>query len=360
MSEYGRVAVLMMIKNEEKIIKKTLDSVKRFPLVLVFDTGSVDDTISIVESYPNTKVYKGEFVDFSTSRNELLSLAEKEVVKEDYLLLLDAGDEFRPLDEEKPFDFSSESALYLVPQVWETGNINRYFNTRMFKNNRGFRYKGKVHEYLDRGGAAPPSKKMGTFELYQDRRGDKAASSVKRWKRDLEILKKEVENNPNSTRDLFYLAQTYECLRNRKMAYQTYKRRSKIREIGFYEEVFISLMRCGQNADCWEKSISWYMKAFNFIKRAEPLLKIAEHYRAEKDFHRSWLFIKMACELEYPEQCILFVDSDAYSYKRWHLLGIVSYYVGKFEDGKTGCLRAIEAKRLKIDCENLAFYEQQS
>jgi glycosyltransferase involved in cell wall biosynthesis len=357
MSPYDRVAVLIMVKNEETIIRKTLDSVSMFPFVLVFDTGSDDDTISIVESYPNTKIHGGEFADFATSRNELLTLAEKEVTRQDHLLLLDAGDEFRPRDKNKPFDFSPDYSSYLVPQVWETECLNRYYNTRLIKNNNGFRYKGKVHEYLMKPDGNPgKSGKMETFEIYQDRRGHTAASSVERWSRDLVILRQEVRNNPRSTRDLFYLAQTYECLKNKKMAYKTYKKRSKIRAHGFGEEVFISLLRCGQNARSWEKSLSWYMRAFNYIKRAEPLLKIVEHYKAKKDYHTAWMFAKMACDLEYPSQCILFVDADAYSYKRWHLLGIVSYYAGKLEDGKLGCIKAIEAKGLDVDKKNLEFY----
>lgn len=357
MSVYDRVAVLLMVKNEEKSIRKTLDSVAMFPLVLVFDTGSDDDTISIADSYNNTKVYRGKFVDFASSRNELLAIAEKEVTRQDYLLLLDAGDEFRPQNKSDPFDFSCGFISYLVPQVWETGYLNRYFNTRLIKNNNGFRYKGKVHEYLIKPSEnTGKSGKMETFEIYQDRRGNEAASSVKRWGRDLVILEKEVEDNPGSTRDLFYLAQTYECLQKKKMAYQTYKRRSKIREYGFYEEVFISLLRCGQNAPSWEKSLAWYMRAFNYIKRVEPLLKIVEYYKDKKDFHMAWMFANMACELDYPSQCILFVDADAYSYKRWHLLGLVSYYAGKLEDGKLGCIKAIEAKSLAIDKKNLEFY----
>lgn len=356
MSGYDNVAVLIMVKNEQKNIRKTLDSIIMFPFVLVFDTGSDDDTISIAESYHNTKVYKGKFVDFATSRNELLSIAEKEVTRQDYLLLLDAGDEFRPYNKNNPFDFSSGYISYLVPQVWESGYSNRYFNIRLIKNNNGFRYKGKVHEYLDQSHNSLERGTMNTFEIYQNRRGDTAASSVKRWNQDLVILKNEVQCNPNNTRDLFYLAQTYDCLQNKNMAYQTYKRRSKIRNYGFYEEVFISLLKCGDNAPTWEKSLAWYMRAFNYIKRVEPLLKIVEHYIDKKNFHMAWMFVKMACELEYPSQCILFVDTDAYSYKRWHLLGIVSYYVDKPKDGKYGCIKAINAKGLDIDKKNLEFY----
>lgn len=353
MNAYDRVAGLIMVKNEEKSIKKTLDSVSAFPLVLVFDTGSEDETISIAESYPNVKVYKGKFVDFATSRNELLAIAETEVTRQDYLLLLDAADEFRPKNPDVPFDFSPGVTHYFVPQVCEADYSNRFFNVRLIENNNGFRYKGKVHEYLVCDGK---NEKMETFEIYQDRRGDNAASSVKRWSRDLIILKKEVDDNPENARNLFYLAQTYDCLKNKDMAYRTYKKRSEIRDRGFYEEVFISLMRCGDTAPSWEKSLAWYMRAFNYIKRVEPLLKIAEHYIDEKDFFAAWMFVKMACELEYPSQCILFVNADAYSYKRWHLLGIAGYWAGKLEDGKRGCVKAIEAKNLDVDKKNLTFY----
>lgn len=342
------IAVLLMVKNEENNVRITLDSLKQFSCVLVYDTGSTDNTVGIVKEYPNVILFSGDFVDFATSRNALLSIAEREL-GHDYFLLVDAGDQFVLTESQIP---PLDQDAYLVKQLWQSASTNAFYNVRLVRRLCRFRYSGKVHEFLQTQGSHQSIK---AFHLFQNRLRS-ATSSVDRWNRDRIILEKEVTvKNPPDPRDVFYLAQTYECLQMPQKAYLAYKQRSKL-TYGFYEERFISLLRCGDLAPSWDKRLSFYMRSFNLINRAEPLVRIAEYYRSIDRFFESWLFVKMACELEYPHQCILFVDIDDYSYKRWHLLGIVSFYVDRFDDGKTGCQKAMEAKNLNVDFANLQFY----
>jgi hypothetical protein len=147
-----------------------------------------------------------------------------------------------------------------------------------------------------------------------------------------------------------------------EMAFKTYKARTKL--CGFFEERFIALLRCGNLSQelkfPWSKSLSWYMKAFDLVERVEPLLEIAIHYINEKKFKTAWWFLKIACDLEYPSHCALFVATDDYSYRRWHLLGIASFYCNKFHDGEKACREAIRQKNLDIDKTNLTFYLKQA
>jgi hypothetical protein len=70
----------------------------------------------------------------------------------------------------------------------------------------------------------------------------------------------------------------------------------------------------------------------------------------------SYYFVNIACDLE-PPVCLLFVDSTVYDYKRWHVMGIVAYYCGKYKEGKEACMKAIEARDCDIDKKNLEFYK---
>jgi hypothetical protein len=112
----------------------------------------------------------------------------------------------------------------------------------------------------------------------------------------------------------------------------------------------------------WSESLTWYMRAMEHSRRAEPLLKMAEHYwqLADKqkilppeDLDRykesnSWFlaftFANAACELEYPDWCILFVDKMLYDYKRWSTLGVVAFYAGRYREGKIAAQVAFETK----------------
>ena len=345
----GDIAVLLMVKNEESNIRTTLESVRDFPAVLVYDTGSTDNTAAVAAEYPNVRLFEGTFGDFATSRNAMHEIAERELEQE-YFLLMDAGDVLV-----KTADIPSlDRDVYLIKQVWHNTDTTCFYNTRLIRKSSAFRYKGKVHEYLVITGRRVSI--MDSFHLYQDR-SQSASSSVARWERDMVTLEKEVgDSEEPDPRDVFYLAQTYECLRIKDKAYETYRSRSRMAN-GFYEERFISMLRCGDLARTWDKRISWYIKSFDLINRAEPLVKIAGHYLADRRFWEAWMFAKMACELQYPSQCVLFVDVETYSYKRWHLLGIAGFYAGKHEDGKRGCEMAIEAKKLPVDLANLKFYE---
>ena len=74
-----------MVKNEEPMINKTLEPFVKEGInsFLIFDTGSTDNTIKTVEAYFNKNdvknwfIFQEEFVDFSTSRNRALDLAEE-------------------------------------------------------------------------------------------------------------------------------------------------------------------------------------------------------------------------------------------------------------------------------------------
>lgn len=367
------IAVLMMVKNEKKRLHVTLNSIKDFAdSLIVYDTGSNDNTIQICKDFCNKynielRLKEGEFVNFSVSRNVSLDFADS-FEDVDYLLLMDTNDELVNGDLLKQFakehiDNKDETA-FLISQEWFSGALNVYYNVRFIKPREGWRYVGVVHEYIksDKHKDLPMVRINPQVKLYQDRTQDDDKTG-KRFTRDRDLLLAEFEKDPTEPRNVFYLAQTFSCLNDFENAYKYSKIRTGL--VGFWEEVFQSYLRCGEfsqklNVD-WYESFTWYIKAFEHTSRVEPLLHIAEYYRNQKNWLLSFTFLQLACGLHFPEHCILFVDNQAYEYKRWHLMGIVAYYVGEFQRGKTACLIAIEnGKKLNIntdlDSKNLEFY----
>ena len=368
-SKTPHIALLMILKNEEKRLSVSLKSVIGIVKSLViYDTGSTDNTLQILRDFSSENnielhLKQGDFVDFSVSRNVSLDFADS-FDNIDFLLLLDCNDELQGGEnllklatEHLDTDFNA----FLLCQHWWSGKYDKYFNTRFLRSRSEWRYKGSVHEYLanmnkDRNGTV--FKSPDDIILYQDRTQDDDKTS-KRFVRDKTLLLADYKQNPTEPRTLFYLAQTCACLKQKEEAFYYYKLRSELE--GFQEEKFHAYLRAGnlsqQLCHDWYDTLSYYMKAVEHSNRAEPLIRIADHYNKQKNWILSFHFSQWACYLEYPKDAILFVDKYDYEYTRWHLLGIVAYYCGKYEEGKNACLKAIEkGLNTELDKSNLKFY----
>lgn len=376
------ICLLMMVKNEEKRITVSFDSVKDFvDTFIILDTGSTDNTIPIMKEYcknNNITLHLKEepFVNFEVSRNVSLDFADEVIDKNKpkYLILLDCNDELK--NGEILYKFVSEykgpcHGFHLKQNWWNGSNSDTYYNMRFVKSHNQWRYKGVVHEYMmcpqlekNKNDAKDIVMKIEGPTLFQDRTKDDD-KSMKRFTRDKELLYGEYLKNPVEPRTLFYLGQTCGCLGHIQEAYKYYTLR--VKQEGFLEEVYHSYYRLGELSMImkhpWEESFNWFMKAFSHSQRVEPLIKIAEYYKTHNhkgeetpDFLTSYMYAHMACKLLFPFNQILFIDRRAYDYTRWHLLGIVAYYVGRYKEGKEACLKALEMENNEIDLKNLIWY----
>jgi glycosyltransferase involved in cell wall biosynthesis len=366
-----------MVKNEHKRLHVTLESVKdAVQSIVMYDTGSTDDTIEIAHRFCGEhkiplRLKTGEFVDFSTSRNVSLEFADT-FPEIDYLLLMDTNDELRGGDTMKKYCaeyLDKVNTGFLVCQEWFCGQYDRYWNMRLIKARQGWRYFGRVHEWLkntryvdDEAAQAAGDVVIRVDDkmvLYQDRTQDDDKSG-KRFARDKELLLQDHRADPTEPRTVFYLAQTCKCLQDNEDSFYYYKLRSTMVG-GFWEETFHAYLQCGELSEIfghpWDESMKWYIKAFEHVARVEPLIKIAEHYR-DKNWLLAFTFADLACKLSYPEQCILWIDKYAYEYKRWHLLGLTGWYSGFRERGRIGCQKAIESNiNVELDKQNMKYYE---
>jgi glycosyltransferase involved in cell wall biosynthesis len=147
------ISLCMIVKNEEDVLGRCINSVKTIvDEIIVVDTGSTDNTISIAEKL-GAKIYNFQWInDFSSARNYAFSKATKE-----YILWLDADDIFNPKD----IDRFKELKSTLNPNidsvtmnyVLTLGNNGEFINSirrnRLVKKEKNFQWKGKVHEYLE-------------------------------------------------------------------------------------------------------------------------------------------------------------------------------------------------------------------
>ncbi len=362
------ICCLIMVKNEENTITSTLISIQNYiQSLVIYDTGSTDKTIQIVQDFCEDNhiqlnLKQEEFINFEESRNRAIQFAESfENIQ--YLLLLDSndilvdGEELLRICIDK--ELTNETGFYLVQEWHNNNNIDTYYNIKLIKPNTGWRYKGVVHEYIHNDNETP-EKNNYNIVLKQNRSIDNL-KSYKRFVTDKQLLLKELENEPNNSRNVFYLAQTCFCLKEYDLSFQNYLLRTNLKE-GFREEIFYSFLRCGDiigiQSGNWYDAMVYYMKAYEMEQRVEPLVKIAQYYMSKEMWMTSFSFLLIACKLEYPKNSMLFVDKYMYNYGRWHLMGAIAFYCGNQykEDGKRACEKAIESMNKYIDKINLQFY----
>lgn len=82
------ISVTILIKNGAATLKKTLESVSAFPDVLLYDSGSTDQTLEIAQQFPNVRIHHGDFSGFGPTHNLASSLAAN-----DWILSLDSDEQ---------------------------------------------------------------------------------------------------------------------------------------------------------------------------------------------------------------------------------------------------------------------------
>ncbi|PSM51722.1 glycosyltransferase, family 2 [Campylobacter blaseri] len=116
------ISVVMIAKNGERTIRKTLQSLKDFDDVVVYDNGSTDETIKIAKEFSNVNLIKGDFLGFGKTKKKATQYA-----KNDWILILDADEVVdKELIETLKNEKLDEGYVYLL-------NFNAYYKDRQIK-----------------------------------------------------------------------------------------------------------------------------------------------------------------------------------------------------------------------------------
>ncbi|MDB0440907.1 glycosyltransferase [Clostridioides difficile] len=195
------LSIVMIVKNEEKILEKTLKSLTTLRSsveseLIIVDTGSTDDTIKISKKYTENVYFHNWNNDFSSMRNISISYAKGE-----WLLILDADEILIDSSTivkffKDGFDKKFNSASIQLKNLYSYDKkLYGYCSVlRLFKN-IDFRYCGKVHEqpiYKN-----PIFNNVADFEHYGYLFEDEEIR-INKVKRNEELLFEELKENESS------------------------------------------------------------------------------------------------------------------------------------------------------------------
>ncbi len=145
------ISVCMIVKNEEKILGRCLDSLKDIAdEIVIVDTGSTDNTKKIAEAYTD-RIYDFEWVnDFAKARNYAFSLCGM-----DYIYSADADEiideankeAFKRLKEVLLPEIDVVQVVYKNQLEYNTTyNFDEELRPKLYKRLRSFVWEGSVHE----------------------------------------------------------------------------------------------------------------------------------------------------------------------------------------------------------------------
>lgn len=339
------VCLNMIVKDETKVICRCLESVK--PLIdywLIVDTGSKDGTQQMIKDFMKDipgELHERPWVNFAHNRNEALRLAKD---KADYLLFIDADDKL-----EVAPGFVRPKLDRDAYQLRIDYNGSTYYRTQMIKTSLNWEWGGVVHEALYCNDPKTTGDIEGVKMIIVG--GGGRSDDPKKFEKDAKMLEKALEEDPNNTRNVFYLAQSYRDAQMPELALKNYKRRVELG--GWDEEVFWSLYQIAmlqETLDMPDEVITnGYLKAWKFRPtRAEPLYRLACWYRTNDNFLLGYLISQFAMQIKQPND-VLFVESWIYDYGNVFENSISAYWVGRYDEAFGLCHTLLSQKKVPQD-----------
>jgi len=319
----------MIVKNESRIIQRLLASVVGLiDTYCICDTGSTDNTVEVISQFFNDKGIEGKIVvepfrDFGYNRTFALKACE--TLDADYILLLDAD---MVLDLKIPADQFKNMLTEGAYHFYQGSKSFFHKNVRVVKNRAGITYWGVTHEYV----ALPKGVEAITLSrdiVFINDIGDGGAKADK-YERDVRLLKKGLEENPNNDRYTFYLANSYMNMGDYRNAIETYKER--IRLGGWFEEVWYSYYNigiCYKNLKDMPNAIYYWLEAYQYFpKRIDNLYEIVHYYRNEGKNNVAYMYYVAALQqlLANPNADYLFMKKSIYDYELDYEMSIIGYY----------------------------------
>jgi glycosyltransferase involved in cell wall biosynthesis len=337
------ISLCMIVKNEESVIARCLNSVKDIvDEIIIIDTGSTDNTKEIVKGFTN-KIYDFNWInDFSAARNYSYSKATM-----DFILWLDADDVVLKEDRIK-FKHLKQNFDLMVDIVMMKYNVGfdaqgkatfSYFRERLSKRSGNYSWFEPVHEYLQLSG------KIINVDICITHK--KIYTAVPG--RNLDIYKKIVSQGKELTpRGLYYFARELKD-NGRYDDAIVYFNKFLDSEKGWLED---NITACSELAKCYsvnndsKNSLKVMLRSLEYdTPRAELCCQIGYYYKNKENYDQALFWFELATKLKKPENGWGFVDHDSWGYTPCIELSVCYDKLGNIEEAIKYNNKAAEYKQ---------------
>lgn len=362
MSNKPTITLCMIVKDETHIIEQCLKSIAPYvDRYDITDTGSTDGTQDLIKKTMEElgvpgEVHQSDWKGFGDhngqmgSRTESLQNAKKSGA--DYAWVIDA-DDYVEGDFKYPPNMTADAYSLSIGR----GDFT-WWRNQIFKLSADWCYVGILHEYANC--TSKPREEVvierlgGNYKIVARTEGNRnvGITPIEKYKRDAETLENALKDEPSNERYHFYLAQSYFDSQQWEKSMEAYQKRVELG--GWPEECYYSMLRVALikgilNYPIEEISHA-FLECFNSRPfRAEPLWYLARMYRMKNMPAIGYVYAKMATEIGYPHNDILFIQDDVY---RWAILdevGATAFHANQPHVGYAACKKLLEENRVPME-----------
>ncbi len=252
MEHKGSLCLCMIAKDEEAFLKKCIESVRDIvDEIVVVDTGSADNTAKLAREL-GADVYPYTWEDsFALARNYAMSKA-----KSDWLLLLDADERLERADHEALLSFirttTFDGAHLRIRNYTGSYSPDQYSlhnALRLLRNNGQYRFHGAIHEQITSEHTDNISARFTTLDVTVHHFGylDDVVKRKDKRKRNLPLLEKQLEADPDEPFTLFNLGNEHLSLKDYQKAISYYEaslEKLGDQRIAFGPHLYLRMVTC--------------------------------------------------------------------------------------------------------------------
>ena len=330
------LCLVMIVKDEEDTIKKCLTAVAPYISEwVIVDTGSSDNTLNVIRETMDELGIPGElherpWVNFEVNRTESLQLSKG---KCDFRWIIDADDTF-------VLDDPNINPFYVVDKEFDSYHISyklhslKYFRAQIVRSDEDWVYKGVLHEYLHLEKEGQKSGQIMGCHVDADISPLKRANSVEeKYAKDAEILKEALEKEPDNTRYMFYLAQSYRDSNQPQKSLEAYE--GRVAAGGWPEEVYYSMYMVARLKEVTghpvNEVVEAYSRAWEFRpERLEAVFHTIRKLREQSRWVLALAYGEAALQ-RVGTRDILFVEPEIWQWRLLDEFSICAFYAGRVD-----------------------------
>ena len=338
-----KICVYAICKDEEKFVKRWLDSMEEADCICVLDTGSTDNTVKLLKE--NKKVIVKQKVinpwRFDDARNESLKLIPNDV---DFCVCTDLDEIFekgwrKKLEE----NILPTTKLVYYKYVWnfnEDGTEGVTFFANKIHKNKEFCWKNPVHEVI-----TYLSNDIPNAITIKDLQLNHYADNNKSRSQYLPLLELAVKEDPQNDRNMHYLGREYYFYGQYDNAIKTLKKHLSLKSAKWSDERSASLRYIANSYANLNKNrlAEKYFK----LSIAETPKNREPYYELAKFYYKQQKYLDSVCMLEsmlnINERQLNYISNpECWSYSVYDILSISYFNLKNKEKSLINCYKAMQ------------------